>query len=214
MLLTHRHDDHFGGLKQVVQTVGIRLFMDAPIEHTGSAYEALLETLEERKVPVRQAERGRTIDLGDGATLTLLSPPAPPIRGAFEGEREQRGRAARLPRAGRAVRGRCRAGDRTLVAVAAVTAAGAHPQGRAPRRPLLVDGAIPGGGAAGAGGGLGGRAERLRAPDARGAGRLQKVGARVMRTDQDGTITIVTDGTRIDVSTERGKHALLSPPPP
>ena len=44
--------------------------------------------------------------------------------------------------------------------------------------------------------------------------RLEKVGARVLRTDQDGTITIVTDGTRIDVSTERGKHALLSPPPP
>ena len=40
-LLTHRHDDHFGGLKQVAQTVGIRLFMDAPIEHPGSAYEAL-----------------------------------------------------------------------------------------------------------------------------------------------------------------------------
>src|SRR6188508_2128658 len=53
VLLTHRHDDHFGGLKQVAQTFGIRLFMDAPIEHPGSAYAALLRTLHERKVPVR-----------------------------------------------------------------------------------------------------------------------------------------------------------------
>jgi len=79
VLLTHRHDDHFGGLKQVAQTFGIRMFMDAPIEHLSPAYEALLKTLEARKVPVRTAERGRTIDLGGGATVTLLSPPDPPI---------------------------------------------------------------------------------------------------------------------------------------
>ena len=51
-------------------------------------------------------------------------------------------------------------------------------------------------------------------PTTEALGRLEKVGARVMRTDQDGTITIVTDGTRVDVSTERGTHALLSPPLP
>src|SRR5687767_4560923 len=72
VLLTHRHDDHFGGIKQVIQTIGVRMFMDPQtIAHSGPAYEALLEALQERKVPVRQAERGRTIDLGDGATLTL-----------------------------------------------------------------------------------------------------------------------------------------------
>ena len=188
--------------------------MDAPIEHAGSAYTGLLETLEARRFrcgtrtrPHHRSRRRRDAD------AAVAARPADPR--ALEGEREQRGRAARLPRAGRAVRGRCRAGDRTLVAVAAVAAAGAHPQGRAPRRPLLVDGAVPGRGAAG-----GWRWSRWASATATGTRRprrwrrLEKIGARVLRTDQDGTITIVTDGTRIDVSTERGRHALLSPPPP
>jgi competence protein ComEC len=214
VLLTHRHDDHFGGLKQVAQTVGIRLFMDAPIEHPGPAYEALLRTLQERKIPVRLAERGRTIDLGDGATLTLLSPPAPPIRGRSKVNANSV--VARLDFRGLAVLFAADAEPETErwllsqpLALRARILKVAHHGARlsstarflAAVRPALAIVSV-------------GERNGYGHPTPAALARLEKVGARVMRTDQDGTITIVTDGTRVDVSTERGTHALLSPPPP
>lgn len=79
VLLTHRHADHLGGLVPVIDGCGARLYLDAPYPHPSAIYAKLLDALESRHVPVRQAERGRSIDLGDGATLLLLGPPSPPI---------------------------------------------------------------------------------------------------------------------------------------
>jgi competence protein ComEC len=81
ILLTHRHADHLGGLKEIIKSCGTRLYLDAPYPHQSSIYARLLRVLESRKVPVRQAERGRIIDLGDGARLLLLGPPDPVIAG-------------------------------------------------------------------------------------------------------------------------------------
>jgi beta-lactamase superfamily II metal-dependent hydrolase len=79
IVLTHRHADHFGGLRAVVETTGARLFMDAPTPHPGRERERLMATLDHYSVPVRNATRGRQIDLGGGARLTLLGPPEPAI---------------------------------------------------------------------------------------------------------------------------------------
>lgn len=81
ILLTHRHADHLGGLAHVVESCGTRLYLDAPYPHESSIYAKLLRVLESQHVPVRQAERGRVIDLGDGARLLLLGPPSPTIVG-------------------------------------------------------------------------------------------------------------------------------------
>ncbi len=82
ILLTHRHADHLGGLVQVIESCGARLYLDAPYPHESGMYAKLLGALESRNVPVRQAERGRIIELGDGARLLLLGPPSPVLRGA------------------------------------------------------------------------------------------------------------------------------------
>jgi beta-lactamase superfamily II metal-dependent hydrolase len=82
ILLTHRHADHLGGLPAVVERIGARLFLDAPTPHPGREREHLMRALEEARVPIRDATRGRLIDLGGGATLTLLGPPDPPIVGS------------------------------------------------------------------------------------------------------------------------------------
>jgi len=214
VLLTHRHDDHFGGLKQVALTFGIRLFMDAEIDHKGSAYQALVDTLHERKVPVRNAERGRTIDLGGGATVTLLGPPDPPIARA-RSKVNANSVIARLDYRGVAVLFAADAEPETErwllsqpLPLKARILKVAHHGGRfsstarflAAVQPTLAVVSV-------------GERNGYEHPTPQALGRLEKVGARVMRTDLDGTITIVTDGTRVDVSTERGTHALLSPPP-
>ncbi len=82
ILLTHRHADHLGGLVHVIESCGARLYLDAPYPHESGMYAKLLGALESRNVPVRQAERGRIIELGDGARLLLLGPPSPVLRGA------------------------------------------------------------------------------------------------------------------------------------
>ena len=82
ILLTHRHADHLGGLPAVVETIGARLFMDAPTPHAGKEREHLMQALARARIPVRDATPGRQIDLGAGATLTLLGPPVPPIVGS------------------------------------------------------------------------------------------------------------------------------------
>jgi beta-lactamase superfamily II metal-dependent hydrolase len=82
ILLTHRHEDHLGGLAAAVREIGARRFLDAPIPHAGTAYTALLRALQARGVVVRQATRGRRIDLGGGAEMTLIGPPEPPIVGS------------------------------------------------------------------------------------------------------------------------------------
>jgi competence protein ComEC len=82
ILLTHRHADHLGGLVHVIESCGTRLYLDAPYPHETAIYAKLLRAIENRHNPVRQAERGRTIDLGDGARLLLLGPPSPAIEDA------------------------------------------------------------------------------------------------------------------------------------
>jgi competence protein ComEC len=82
VMLTHRHADHLGGLAEVVTRQGARAFMDAPFPHPSPAYDHLIQVLEQARVPVREAVRGREIDLGGGARLVLLTPPTPVITGS------------------------------------------------------------------------------------------------------------------------------------
>jgi len=79
ILLTHRHKDHLGGLRRVIEECGARQFMDSGFRHDSEIYLRLLESLEKHGIPLRQAEAGRQIDLGSGAVLTLLGPPQPSI---------------------------------------------------------------------------------------------------------------------------------------
>jgi competence protein ComEC len=81
VLLTHRHADHLGGLRTVVERHGTRMFLDAPYPHDIPEYQRLLATLDRQHVLVRQAENGRNVDLGGGAHLTLLGPPQSDLTG-------------------------------------------------------------------------------------------------------------------------------------
>jgi competence protein ComEC len=85
ILLTHPHSDHAGGLAKVIDDCGARLFMDSGHPHASLIYARLLERIEKRGIPLRQAEAGRQIALGSKVTLTLLGPPNPPIEKSEDG---------------------------------------------------------------------------------------------------------------------------------
>lgn len=84
ILLTHRHADHLGGLRKVVEECGAKLFMDSGYVHETPIYGRLIDALQKNHVPLRQAELGRQIDLGGGAVLTLLGPPQPFIERSLD----------------------------------------------------------------------------------------------------------------------------------
>lgn len=77
IILTHPHLDHLGGLSQVIRRMPVRMFLDSGFPSTSPPYVTLLRTLSERGVTVKNATMGRSIDLGDGAALTILGPPSP-----------------------------------------------------------------------------------------------------------------------------------------
>lgn len=77
VVATHPHADHIGGMAEVLSDMPTEQFLmsfmpdeDTP---TSSVYLNMLETLDQRSVPVKEAAGGDTYPLGD-ATLQVLAP--------------------------------------------------------------------------------------------------------------------------------------------
>ncbi len=207
ILLTHRHEDHLGGLTAAVREIGARQFLDAPVPHAGAAYAALIEALEAGGVAVRQATRGRKIDLGGGVTMTLLGPPEPPIVGS-RSDVNANSVVARLTYGGVSVlfSGDAEAPtEKWLLSSGAEVHASvlkvAHHGSRyaSSARFLKAVGARIAIVSVGAANDYGHPAPQTLA-------RLANEGASIYRTDMDGDVTIETDGTTLRIRGSRGRN--------
>jgi competence protein ComEC len=210
VILSHRHADHLGGMATVIRKVGARLFMDAVFPHPTRTYEQLMHVLDARSVPVREARRGRRIDLGGGAAITLLGPPEPAIRRT----RSDVNANSVVLRLDYGQIGLLFMGDAEAETERWLLANG----GKLQAQVLKV---------AHHGGGYSSKDEFLRAvgptvavisagqpnghghPDPQTLVRLEQVRARVYRTDVDGTVTLRTDGQRLEMTTARGAGGRL-----
>ena len=205
VILSHRHADHLGGLPEVVRAVGTRLFMDATFPHPTPLYESLMHALDERSVPVRQAERGRRIDLGGGAFATLLSPPVPPIaRSRSPVNANSVVLRIDYGRIGILFAGDAEAAtERWLLADGAKLGAQilkvAHHGSRYSSTGAFLRAVHPTVAVVSVGTG-----NEYGHPAPETIARLEKLGARVLRTDLDGTVTVETDGERITVRPAHG----------
>ncbi|HZI07004.1 MAG TPA: ComEC/Rec2 family competence protein, partial [Archangium sp.] len=88
VVLTHPHLDHLGGLVKILQAVGARRFMDPGFDHPSESYRKLLDVVGQKVGQVMtptpnpsSPETLLTVGLGEGVTLTLLWPRTP--RDAF-----------------------------------------------------------------------------------------------------------------------------------
>lgn len=74
LVATHPHSDHIGGMQEVLSSFPVTEVLDSGLPHTSSLYENFLDEIQARHINYSVARRGDTIDLDD-LRIFILSPP-------------------------------------------------------------------------------------------------------------------------------------------
>ena len=74
MILTHPHDDHVGGLVDVIKRYNVKQILYTGVIHTSPAYLEWLELIRERKIPLVIIDRPQKINLGENCYFEILYP--------------------------------------------------------------------------------------------------------------------------------------------
>ncbi len=77
IVVTHPHDDHVGGIPDVIEAFPVGTIYDSGYAHTITAYERMLELAEEKEIPVKVPIAGDLIPLCETVTVQVLAPTVP-----------------------------------------------------------------------------------------------------------------------------------------
>lgn len=201
LLLTHPHPDHISGTATLLERFAVGGLFDNGTGGSDKRVRQYRSLAEEKGVPYRVVTRGETLDLGRGVSLTAVSPPKNlPVRGVNNGSivlRLQYGNTVFLL-----------TGDAETDSEAEMLKSGqslgcdvlkvAHHGSRASTSPGFVAAAHP-------------RIAVISVSSNNRSGyphreildRLERSGARIYRTDRNGPIVCLTDGSRLRVETAR-----------
>ncbi|MCL2578486.1 MAG: MBL fold metallo-hydrolase [Oscillospiraceae bacterium] len=200
LIATHPHADHIGGLIEVVREleIGEVILPELPdqLVPTTRTYTNFLMALLERELSITPARPGQMFALGDGATLTILGP----IRGYSEVNdfsvvsRLEYGQVSFLF-----------TGDIEVAAESDLAHAGgirssvlsvAHHGSRTSTTQSFLNAVAPNIAVISAG-----MDNRYGHPHRSTIERLEEMDVRILRTDLNGTIVLVTDGEALGIQT-------------
>jgi competence protein ComEC len=215
VILTHPHLDHLGSLKEAIQAVGAKRYMDSGFDHPSAAYRDLLDFVGKQVGQVmtpqpnpQSPDSYLTVGLGEGVTLTVYWPryPREPFlkntrsdpnsnsivtritygRTAFyfSGDSEPDTEAALLRKST----------DYTSTVLKV-----AHHGGKWSSTVPFLAAVKPKVAVISCGAG-----NDYGHPTPEALSRLAAVGARVLRTDQDGEVRAVSDGATVTLQTAKG----------
>ena len=76
LLITHPHGDHIGGLPAVLRDEKVDAVLDGTtLPYPSAGYRRLVAEIRDRKLSYAPARRGDLIDFGDGVRAAVLNPP-------------------------------------------------------------------------------------------------------------------------------------------
>ncbi len=199
VIATHPHADHIGSMTAVLREYPVGTFYMPRAETNTKTFETMLETLLEKKIPVTAATAGESIDGIENVTAVFTAPvnDAEDLNNAsavlrlsygetdflFTGDAEEGSESLMVP-----------AG---LPLDAEILKVGHHGSDTSSSAKFLAvvqpDIAVI---SCGEGNSYG-------HPHEEALTRLTNIGAAIYRTDEQGTVTVTTDGEEIQVSTER-----------
>jgi competence protein ComEC len=88
VVLTHPHDDHAGGLVEIARRYDVKevlappdCFLKSENASASPAYYEFRQAIAGKHIESIAAQQGQTIDIGGGATIEVLNPPATPLIG-------------------------------------------------------------------------------------------------------------------------------------
>jgi competence protein ComEC len=73
-LISHAHADHIGGFKEIAEAFEILRFGDPGYPHASGLYSDLLESLIESEIPIWRLTSGQRIQIEDDIEMRVLSP--------------------------------------------------------------------------------------------------------------------------------------------
>jgi len=80
-VITHPHEDHFGGFLHLVGQIPIGYFLISPVSGDSPHYQNLMGKVKKEKIMVEVATAGQSWRCGSDLQLAILSPPAGLIKG-------------------------------------------------------------------------------------------------------------------------------------